>query len=92
MISQRTPSNTPLHMLPVRPTIEFVITPVPPASTELVTLEVVAPFEVIELETLEELLDSIELADPPDEMVWAEAHAQHSPKATATRYFMSVPP
>ena len=38
-ISQRCPSYTVLHMLPVRPTIEFVIAPVPSVIVELVTLD-----------------------------------------------------
>lgn len=54
-------------MLPVLPTIEFVIAPVPPASTELVTLE--ESLEVIELETPVELLDSMELEAPVDKVL-----------------------
>jgi hypothetical protein len=47
-------------MLPVLPTIEFVVTPVPPASTELVTLE--PSLDTIELfETVEPSLETIEL-------------------------------
>jgi hypothetical protein len=38
-ISQRFPLCTALHMLPVRPTIEFVVLPVPSVVTELVTVD-----------------------------------------------------
>jgi hypothetical protein len=38
-ISQRCPLCTALHMLPVRPRIEFVVLPVPSVVTELVTLD-----------------------------------------------------
>jgi hypothetical protein len=67
VISHRLPSITALHMLPVRPTIEFVIAPVFPASTELVTLD--ESLELIELETLDEVLESIELAAPTDDVL-----------------------
>ncbi len=46
-------------MLPVRPMIELVVAPVPPGSTELVTLD--ESFEVIELLTPEEPLEWVEL-------------------------------
>ena len=88
-ISQRVPSTTALHMLPVRPTIEFVIAPVFSASTELVTLEELR--DVIELLTSVELLESMELVDSVDWMFCAEAHV-HSPRAnTVTRYLISQP-
>ena len=38
-ISQRWPFCAALHMLPVRPVIEFVVLPVPSVVTELVTLD-----------------------------------------------------
>src|SRR5688572_11873495 len=96
-MSQRVPSTTALHMLPVRPTIEFVIAPCP-ESTELVTLEELR--EVIELDVPEEVLDSIELETPEepdwieledcvDVMVCAEALVQ-SARAIAARYLISV--
>ena len=56
MISQRLPSTTAWHMLPVRPTIELVLTPVS-AFTELETLDEL--FEVIELEELLDVTDCV---------------------------------
>lgn len=54
-------------MLPVLPTIEFVVTPVPPASTELETLE--PSLETIEsFETIDPSLETIELLDTLDEV------------------------
>ena len=64
-ISQRVPSTTALHMLPVLPTIELVLTPVS-ASTEFVTLEEL--LDVIELVTPVELLEFMELEDSADRM------------------------
>jgi hypothetical protein len=59
-MSQRLPSFSALHMLPVLPTIEFVTgLVVPPTSVELVTLEEL--FELIELLTLVDLLELTEL-------------------------------
>ena len=99
-ISQRAPSITALHMLPVLPTIELVVTPRSP-STELVTLDelrevieaLVPPddevLDSIELETPDEVLESMELEDWVDVMVWAEAHV-HRARAIAARYLISV--
>jgi hypothetical protein len=58
-ISHFCPSYTVLHMLPVRPTIEFVIAPVPSVITELVTLDWLSRMTEPALPV--ELLDETEL-------------------------------
>jgi hypothetical protein len=63
VISQRLPLISALHRLPVLPTIELVtVLLVPPTSIELETLDEL--FEVMELVTFVEVLESIVLVDP----------------------------
>ena len=82
VISQRLPSTTALHMLPVLPTIEFVTAPVPPVSIELETLDEL--FEMIELVTPVEVFELTELEDSLITEFCAEAQV-HSPSATTVK-------
>jgi hypothetical protein len=97
VISQRLPFTSALHWLPVLPTIEFVTALlVPPTSVELVTLDELFVIElftldelldVMELLTLVELLESIELAAPADTM-----YVQSPSAAMVKRYLISATP